>query len=93
MSEPLEPTERSAEVPGGEECREVAALLEEFVDGELPVSRDTEVREHLAICGRCRGATEHQRAFLRRIERAGGVQSAPEALRQRIRALLADDEP
>ena len=70
----------------------LAALLDEFVDGELPASRDTEVREHLALCGRCRAATELQRAFLRRMERVGAAPPAPESLRARIRALLAGDE-
>ena len=35
-------------------CEEFAALLDPYVDGELPLEEAARVRAHLAVCGGCR---------------------------------------
>ena len=64
-------------------CEAVLALVFEFLDQELPSDVDTRVREHLAVCAGCRGAFEHDRAFLRRLQRTGEGKASGE-LRQLI---------
>lgn len=72
----------------GSTCEEVLARLFEHLDGELPPSLDTWVREHLAVCRGCLARTEHQRAFLRCIRSRRPLTPATEALRIRIEDTL-----
>ena len=72
----------------GATCEEVLARLFEHLDGELPPSLDTWVREHLAVCGGCLARTQHQRAFLRAIRSRGPLTAATDALRVRIELTL-----
>ena len=74
----------------GTTCAEVMARLFEHLDGELPPSLDTWVREHLAVCGGCLARTQHQRAFLRAIRNRGPATPATEALRVRIEQSLRE---
>jgi anti-sigma factor RsiW len=75
------------------DCRQVAQVLQSYLDGELPPSRTQEVAEHLEHCERC-GIEED--VYLRVKESLGQLAVAPdpEALR-RLRdaadALMADD--
>lgn len=79
MSEKTEP---------GASCEEVMARLFEHLDGELPPSLDTWVREHLAVCGGCLARTDHQRAFLRVLRKRGPLTPATDALRIRVEQSL-----
>jgi anti-sigma factor (TIGR02949 family) len=79
MSHPTQP---------GSTCEEVMARLFEHLDGELPPSLDTWVREHLAVCHGCLARTQHQRAFLRCIRSHRQAVQAAEALRSRIEQTL-----
>ncbi len=72
----------------GATCEEVLARLFEHLDGELPPSVDTWLREHLAVCGGCLARTKHQRAFLRAIRNRGPLTAATDALRVRIEQSL-----
>ena len=64
------------------------ARLLEHLDGELPPSLDTWVREHLAVCGACLARTQHQRAFLRTLRSRRSHAPATEELRARIERTL-----
>ncbi len=81
MSETIQP---------GATCEEVLARLFEHLDGELPPSLDTWVREHLAVCGGCLARTQHQRAFLRVIRTKRPLTAATDALRIRIEQALRE---
>ena len=72
----------------GTECEGVMARLLEHLDGELPPSLDTWVREHLAVCGHCLARTQHQRAFLRTLRARRSHEPATESLRARIERTL-----
>ena len=74
----------------GSTCEEVMARLFEHLDGELPPSLDTWVREHLAVCGECLARTQHQRAFLRCLHSRRPLTAATDALRVRIELALRD---
>lgn len=65
--------------------------LYEFIDSELSPDADTAVREHMAVCERCRIEVEHQRAFVRRLR---GIEqtAATDALRARIRSALGNPD-
>ena len=69
-------------------CSSIRERLDEFIDAELPADLDTEVREHLAVCERCRLEIDHQRAFLGRIRRIE-LAAAPDEVRERVRAALS----
>ncbi|HEX2779025.1 MAG TPA: zf-HC2 domain-containing protein [Gemmatimonadaceae bacterium] len=64
------------------------ARLLEHLDGELPPSLDTWVREHLAVCEACLARTKHQRAFLRAVRSRRTNTPATEALKARIERTL-----
>lgn len=74
----------------GSTCEEVMSRLFEHLDGELPPSLDTWVREHLAVCGGCLARTQHQRAFLRCLRSRQPLTPATDALRIRIEHALRD---
>ena len=52
-------------------CKEVARLLSDAQDHELPVAERTRLRLHLAICDACRNV-EQQFDFIRRAMRRLG---------------------
>ena len=72
----------------GSTCEEVMARLFEHLDGELPPSVDTWVREHLAVCQGCLARTQHQRAFLRCLRAHRQAVQVAEALRVRVEQTL-----
>lgn len=72
----------------GAECEGVMARLFEHLDGELPPSLDTWVREHLAVCEHCLARTQHERAFLRTLRSRRRHEPATQALRARIERAL-----
>jgi anti-sigma factor RsiW len=84
-------------------CRQVAALVEPFVDGELPADQTLEVDEHVATCETCR---EHVRfggalrGSVRRVVKADAMPSAGFEMRltgalraERERILAASERP
>lgn len=80
----------SQTIQPGSSCEEVMSRLFEHLDGELPPSLDTWVREHLAVCGGCLARTQHQRAFLRCLRSRQRLTPATEALRTRIEQALRE---
>jgi anti-sigma factor (TIGR02949 family) len=76
------------------ECREAAAHLYEFLDGELTADAATRIRAHLAACAHCVGLFDFETAYLRFLEARTRARGAPPHLRQRIlEQLLFDPEP
>ncbi|HJR63442.1 MAG TPA: mycothiol system anti-sigma-R factor [Gemmatimonadaceae bacterium] len=73
-------------------CAEVVQRMYEFLDGELTAEVDERIREHLAVCRRCYPEFEHERVFLRFLERRAQIEKAPPALRRRIFQALLDEE-
>ena len=72
-------------------CADVIERMFEYLDGELTADVDGRIREHLAACQRCYPEFEHERVFLRFLERRAQIERAPPALRRRIlRALLEE---
>ncbi|MBI2407933.1 MAG: zf-HC2 domain-containing protein [Gemmatimonadetes bacterium] len=71
-------------------CGDVANVLWEYLDGELDVELAAEVRAHLNACPPCRTRIGSAQAFLRAVEGVEGVDRAPDALRERIDALLRE---
>jgi len=71
-------------------CREVAASLWEFLDGELHTRRAAAVRAHLAACRSCRDRHEAARALLGTVARVQRSDPAPDSLRERVDALLRE---
>jgi len=68
-------------------CREVAASLWEFLDGELQARRAAAVRAHLAVCPSCRARQAAARELLGAVARVQRSDSAPDSLRKRVAAL------
>lgn len=73
-------------------CAEAVERVYEFLDGELTPEVDEQIRAHLAVCTRCIPAFEHERVFLRFLERRALIVRAPPALRRRIFRALLDEE-
>lgn len=46
-------------------CRELVALVTEYLDGTMPVSERIRFERHLAVCPPCRGHLEQMRATIR----------------------------
>ncbi|MGH7717663.1 MAG: mycothiol system anti-sigma-R factor [Gemmatimonadaceae bacterium] len=73
-------------------CNEVVQRMYEFLDGELTAEVNEQIRKHLAVCQRCFPEFEHERVFLRFLERRAQIEKAPPALRRRIFQALLDEE-
>jgi len=77
------------------DCRQVAEVLQSYLDGELPESRSHEVAQHLEHCERC-GIEEHVYRRVKESLSQLAVAPDPEAL-QRLRAaadaLTGDEGP
>jgi anti-sigma factor (TIGR02949 family) len=71
------------------ECEEVIAHLLDYLDGEIDAEKRARIDRHLEACRGCYSRAEFERALRRRI-RELGMESAPEALRRRLKALLED---
>ncbi len=68
-------------------CTELESRLHPFVDGELSAGDMSEADAHIAECPGCRGRVAWERQF-RQLLRRQPRESAPQELRERIRAQL-----
>jgi len=69
-------------------CREIIALLSEYIDGSLPAERARALEDHLAICPPCIDFLES----LRKTRGAAGTlreEAIPAECRRRLRDFLA----
>ncbi|MCI0433925.1 MAG: zf-HC2 domain-containing protein [Gemmatimonadetes bacterium] len=72
-------------------CEAVMARLWAFIDGELELASEIEVREHLEACERCYPQFDFQHAYFRLMRRLAAQPAPPIGLRasllERLRAL------
>ena len=73
-------------------CAHTQALLDEYVDGELPASDAARVEAHLRGCGNCRQSAEELRAISARISTLPAP-TLPEGFAQRLFERLPLDAP
>lgn len=74
----------------GEDCNEAIRELYTFLDGELTDSRRETIRGHLDDCHPCLEAFDFE-AELRAVVSHHCREAVPEALKERIAALLSQD--
>jgi len=60
-------------------CRQVTALLDAFLDGELPPEGVFEVEDHLATCGACAERERFETALRSSMKRATAADARPSA--------------
>jgi anti-sigma factor RsiW len=70
-------------------CRELIAVLDDYLDGTLPGDMRAELESHLAGCEPCRAYLATYRKT-RALGSAAGRVSMPSELAARLRAFLAD---
>jgi mycothiol system anti-sigma-R factor len=73
-------------------CTEVLERIYEFLDGELTPQVEERIHTHLVGCKRCYPEFEHERVFLRFLEKRAQIEKAPPSLRKRIFRALVDEE-
>jgi anti-sigma factor (TIGR02949 family) len=66
------------------DCRQAAAQLYEFLDGELTPAADAAVRSHLADCAHCLALHDFEQAYLRFLAMRLRAQGAPPHVQRRI---------
>ncbi len=66
------------------DCRQAAAQLYEYLDGELTPAADAAVRAHLADCTHCLALCDFEQAYLQFLEARGRARGAPPHVKRRI---------
>jgi mycothiol system anti-sigma-R factor len=69
-------------------CEHASAVLHGYLDGELDAARASEFERHLESCPECLAALEAQETLRTTLQRAQLHETAPVALRRKIRASL-----
>ncbi len=77
---------------GGEmiSCEDALRLVHEFLDGELDSVPESQVKQHFDVCQKCYPHLHLENAFREAVRRAASGESAPEELKMRVAALIAD---
>jgi mycothiol system anti-sigma-R factor len=75
---------------GDVDCTTAIDQLYHYLDGELTEQRRLQIAEHLEYCGPCAGAAEFE-AELRQVIADRCRDRVPDALRERIAALIEDE--
>lgn len=70
------------------DCRDARRLTDAGIDGELDLVTQLALDTHLAGCAACRAAHQGRAALVRRVRAGAERFTAPEDLRQRLRASL-----
>jgi mycothiol system anti-sigma-R factor len=70
------------------ECSQVAQFMDAFVDHELISPLEASVRNHMACCSICEAAVEEKIALKRLVKSSVGNLTAPDTLRDRLRARM-----
>lgn len=68
-------------------CDDFRALLQRYVDGELPPRLAGDAEAHLEGCAECRQLAQQEQGWRQAVHRAGAYYPAPEALRRDIVAM------
>lgn len=76
------------------DCHAVAARLYEYLDAELSLAMQAEVRAHLNDCRGCFSLFTFERAYVRFLAARASARTAPAHLRQRIfeHVLFGEDD-
>ncbi len=69
-------------------CEHASTVLHGYLDGELDAARASEFERHLESCPECLAALEAQETLRSALQRAQLYETAPVALRRKIRASL-----
>ncbi|HKK28334.1 MAG TPA: zf-HC2 domain-containing protein [Gemmatimonadota bacterium] len=92
-------TERSADggpateaPPGGISCAAAVQHVYEYLDGELDDRLEERIGAHLGACAPCRSLFDFERAFLDVVREKGLTAPESPELRERILALLREEE-
>ncbi len=72
------------------DCASLESQLWDYLDGELSPERIAQIDAHLAMCTRCTGHVEFERAVRAAIRQARSVDQHTERLAARVRNALAD---
>lgn len=73
-------------------CQRSMAVIQEFLDGELPEDRRQDVAEHFRVCTRCYPHLRLEEAFRERVRTALSRQEVPDGLRSRVLDIIATEE-
>jgi len=71
-------------------CKEIADLLDGYLDGELDPVTSQKVEQHLRDCGKCERTYEVQTAMVHAISQTAPYYKAPIELRERIQLSLRE---
>lgn len=72
-------------------CEEALARVHDFLDGELGDVPASEVRVHFEMCERCYPHLRLEELYRETMQRAAGRATAPDELKERVAALLAEE--
>jgi anti-sigma factor RsiW len=75
------------------DCRQTQEMLSAYVDAELDAAAAMQVAAHVEHCPACRAALDQMQSLRLQVARQATRHTAPEYLRQRIRAALATEPP
>ena len=78
--------------PGSDPCRQSLAVIQEFLDGELPESERRGVAEHFRVCTRCYPHLKLEEAFRERVRTALSQPEVPDHLRSNVLNIIAREE-
>jgi anti-sigma factor RsiW len=73
-------------------CENNAQLLHAYLDGELDIVRSLEIEEHLKTCASCAEELAELQNLRKAIRSENLYAAAPQAFRERIRAMAIGDE-
>lgn len=73
-------------------CERSLAVIQEFLDGELPGSEREDVAEHFRVCARCYPHLRLEEAFRERVRTALSQPEVPGDLRARVLDIIAREE-
>lgn len=72
-------------------CRQASKFLYAFADSELETTENLEVLEHLQMCPECCRKVDAQQQLKAAIASVMGREAAPDALRESVRAAIAQE--
>jgi len=71
-------------------CRELIAVLDDYVDGVMPADERSELERHLADCAPCRAYLATYRKT-REVGAAAGRIDIPDDMKRRLRQFVRDN--
>jgi anti-sigma factor (TIGR02949 family) len=77
----------------GISCEDALRQVQEYLDGEVQVVSKAQIKQHFEVCSRCYPHLNFEKAYREAMRRAAAGEAAPPALRAKVAALLAENEP